>query len=314
MIDFIDSFHKPDPIWKVWGVNSHQEFLKKFMVEGKFHLKVSKDIVNEYKIVERLICYSYYSYGLIDEAFSKVLRIFEGAVKTRMQELGIEVGNKNENLKRRLGKLEKYTSPELFKQWDKAREVRNIFAHPTSGQLFGITVHRSFLQMVNILNTLFIDKKNIDANESILKRIKSETEPLKNGLFKLEMDDKAYLVWSIIPYSVFDKTDQLNSLWVFHPVLTYFPQTIDKSDFWPPIYLQLRDVSFTETELCAINLEDDKPIKASITDKIENRNLLKTHTKIVNSSDEKVKDKYYNFLDELLGYEIVKFLYYKCWS
>jgi|GEM_PF-1521775 len=314
MIDSLDSFHTADSIWAIWGVNSHQDFVDKFMVVGKFHPNVPEEIVNEYKIVERLLCYSFYSYKLFDEAFSKVTRIFESAVKLRLTQLGIAVKDEYEPLNNRLKKLENYTSPGLFKEWDKARKARNIFAHPTGGQQFGIIVHISFLQMVNILNTLFLDKEVIDKNEAVLERMKTETKSFNNGLFKLEIDDRAYLVWSIIPYSCFYDTDKLKSFWVFHPVFTSFPQTTDKLDFILPICLRLKDVSYSEKEIIAINLENNKPIRVRLTDKKENRDMLATHEELVDTSDSEVQEIYLNFLDTELANEIVKFLYHECWN
>ncbi len=101
MTDSFNYFHTPDPIWETWGINTHEQFLDDFIVKGKFHTNVPESVVKEYEIVERLFCYSYYSYQLIDETFSKVTRIFEGAVNLRLDELNIKRENTRMSLKKR---------------------------------------------------------------------------------------------------------------------------------------------------------------------------------------------------------------------
>lgn len=314
MIESSNYFNQADPVWEAWGVYSHQDFLNKFQVPGKFHSRVPKHIIIEYEIVERLLCYSYYSFKLLDEAFSKVTRIFESAVKLRMEELELKV-ERHESLHNCLKKLEKYTSPEISVQWDKARKIRNYLAHPLPGQQLGLVVHKGFFQMVNILNTIFINIDEIEATDEILKQLKNKSLDFKNGLFKLEIDDKAYLVWSIIPHSCcISSTNELKSLWVFHPVTTYFPQTFEKLNFTLPLYLRLKEVQCTNDELVGIDLQTNKGIRASITNKVENMILLDNHNKMIRSSEFEVKTAYFNLLKSELGIEVVKFFYFERWG
>jgi hypothetical protein len=310
----LEEFHTPDSMWEVWNINSHKDFIDKYMVKGKFHSNVPDEIQKEFEVVERLLCYSYYSYPLIDEAFSKATRTFEAAVKKRLEVLDISIKKNASSLNQMLEKLEQHTSPQLITEWHKARRVRNIFAHPNPGQLFGITVFRSFIQMVNILNTLFLDKKQVEKNEALLAKLKQETSSYNNGLYKLEIDDKAFLVWSIIPHYAFKTKNGLKSFWVFHPVLTYFPQTSDKLDFSLPICLRLEKVKYSKNKIVAINLKDNKTIKVSLTDKIENKNALAKHKTLLGSCDIEVRKMYWHFLDTELANEIVKFIYHECWN
>ena len=94
MNELIEIFHKPDSRWTIWGADTYDAFIKLFMIYGKFHKDVPKKIVDDFQIVERLICYSYYYYPLIDEAFSKSTRVFESAVRLKLADLGLENWNK----------------------------------------------------------------------------------------------------------------------------------------------------------------------------------------------------------------------------
>lgn len=310
----LKDFHTPDSIWEVWNVNSHEEFMDRFMVKGKFHSNVPDEIQKEFEVVERLLCYSYYSYPLIDEAFSKVTRIFEAAVKKRLELLGITTKKNSTTLNIMLDKLKEHTSNQLITEWHKARKVRNIFAHPSPGQRFGITVFSSFIQMVNILNTLFLDKKQIEKNESLLSKLKQKTSNFNNGLFKLEIEDKAFLIWSIIPHYAYKAKNGIKSFWVFHPVFTYFPQTSEKMDFSMPIYLHLEKVEYSKNKIIAINSQDNKTIKVSITDKQENKDALANHKQLLASCEVEVRKMYFYHLDTELAKNIVKFIYKECWN
>jgi hypothetical protein len=39
----ISEFLKPDTIWEVFGINSQEEFIEKFITKGKFHKKCSRN-------------------------------------------------------------------------------------------------------------------------------------------------------------------------------------------------------------------------------------------------------------------------------
>ena len=314
MVELIEKYHKPDPRWTIWGANTYDDFIRSFMIYGKFHKDVPKKIVDDFQIVERLICYSYYYYPLIDEAFSKSTRLFESAVKLRIADLGLETGNKFESLEKKIKRIEKYTSPQVYEEWKKARKVRNIFAHPEAGSVMGITIINAFFQMVNIINTLFLDRNTIEYNELSLANLKEESKHLKDDLFIFEFENHPILVWSILPYSCFSNNETLKSFWTLHPVLIDFPQSVENLVFTHPICLRLINVVIDQNEFSAIDLSTGKSIKAVKTAEPENKVALKKYKNLIASSDQKVQEIYWHYLETELSNEVVKFLYYECWD
>jgi hypothetical protein len=314
MKNIIEEFHQADPIWSIWKSSDFKEYEKKFLIRGKFHRNVPEEIIKEYKTVERLLCYAYYHYPLLDEAFSKATRIFEASINKRIEQLSLNIPNGYVSLEKKIKKIKPFTSAALLDEWTKARKARNIFAHPEAGRVFGITITRSFYQMINIINTIFLDKEVIDENENKLENLKKEAEHLKNGLYKLNLNGKNILIWSIIPYSYFEVNKIEKSFWVFHPVFTYFPQTTQKLDFSLPIYLNLKDVTIHENGFSDLNLENNENIEAETTDNILNVEAYKKHNDIVYSSDNDVKQLYFIHLETELTYAVVKFLYSECWK
>jgi hypothetical protein len=284
------------------------------MVSGKFHNKVPLQIINEYKIVERLLCYSYYHYPLLDEAFSKVTRIFESAINLRLDELGLPKAKRIESLEMKIKRIEPFTSQDVLKVWNKARKIRNAFAHPEAGKLMGIIVLKRFYQMVNIINTIFIEKEKIEENDHLLNGLKIKSQYLKEGLFKLQINDSNYLIWSIIPYSFYRTKTLDKSFWVFYPVLTHFPKTSDKLDYSPPICLKLSNIEFKKDGLEALLLNTEKGIKVITTDNPINVSKYMRYKELIDSSELVVRSMYLQSLETEITFEIEKFLYNDCWE
>jgi hypothetical protein len=313
MDDIISKYHTPDSTWKIWSVHSYGDFIKRFVVQGRFHNHVPSLISNEYPIVERLLCYSYYHYFLIDEAYSKATRIFESAIIQRVNDLGIENKNKYESLEKKINKLKLYTSDEIFMDLNNIRKVRNILAHPSPGQNMGIIIARGFLKIINVINKLFLDLSIINLNDFFLTELKSKSEHLKEGICTFEYNCKNILIYSIFPYACTKSDKILKSLWVFHPVYTDFPQNMEELTFRSPLIYRLKDVEITDEEFKAVDLSTGKSIKAIITNKVENLESLKKFKSLVSSSDEDVKIFNSMNIDSEISYDYEKFLYDECW-
>lgn len=141
--------------------------MDKIFLSGRFHSGVPEQIVNDYEKVERVLCYAYYHYPLLDEAYSIATRIFEAAIKIRLKELNLPEGDV---LKKKINRLEEHSTQQLVKNWHFIREVRNHFAHPNPGSLMGITLVKGFTRIVNILNSIFLSRDDILLINSVYKK------------------------------------------------------------------------------------------------------------------------------------------------
>lgn len=173
---------------------------------------------------------------------------------------------------------------------------------------------RAFYQMVNIINTIFLDKTQIEKNENGLKLLQTDSEHLKKGLFKFNRQNINFLVWSIIPYSYFAIDSIEKSFWVFHPVFTYFPQNTDKLDLSLPISLGLKNVEISKEGLVGNILNSDEKIIVIRVNDPKNLSLFENHEKLIVSSEFEVKQTYLHILEAEITFELVKFLYFECWQ
>jgi len=303
----ISEFLQPDTIWEVFGINSQEEFIEKFITKGKFHKNVPETIQKDFKLVERLQFYSYYNYPLIDEAFGKSTRIFEASISLKIKALGIEKKG-FESLSSKIKRLEKFSSNELYKQWLHSKELRNIFAHCEAGQLMGITLLKAFKHINNMINTIFLKQEEIVKKEHSLKKIASESEHLKKGLFILEYKSNLYLIWSMIPYTSSINNGVEKSFWVFHPVYGE-KQIKELSDFPSPFKLNLMNLKIYENGLSASESETNEIIEIRSTNNVELIEKYDLHNKQMIDIGLDLKQKYWLILENELNKGVTEFIY-----
>lgn len=306
--NLISEFLKPAEIWDVLGIKSQEDFIEKHLTKGKFHKNVPEKIQNDYNIVERLQFFSYYNYPLIDEAFGKSTRIFEASINLKIEEFGLEKKG-FDSLNSKIKRLEKYSSNELHKQWLHFKDLRNTFAHHKTGRLMGITLLNAFKHSVNMINSVFLTKKEVLEKENYLHSLKEKGKHLEKGLYIFDYQSKSFLIWSMIPYtSTVDK-----SLWVFHPV--YGEKLIKEiADFPSPFMLNLKNVELHKNGLSANVIETNESIKVTSTNKSLNLEKYNQHKNQMIEIDLKTKQMYWTVLETELNKAVTKFIYEYNWK
>lgn len=308
----ISEFLKPDDLWNIFGIKSQEDFIEKLVCKGKFHANVPKEIKDDYIIVERLLFFSYFKYPLIDEAFGKSTRIFEASIDLKIKNLNIEKKG-FESLNSKINRLEKYSSIELHKQWLDSKALRNLFAHHEAGRLMGITLMNAFKHNINMINTVFLTKKEISEKEDSLLSIVNKSNHLKEGLFILEYKNKSFLICSMIPYTSIVKNNVEMSFWVLHPVYGK-KNIVEISNFPDPFMLNLKNLNINENGLSAEVIETNEIIKVTSTDKFENKEIQDYHFKQMVEIDLKLKRVYSTLLQNNLNKKVTEFIYNYTWK
>lgn len=306
-------FLEPDPLWEAFGINSQQEYVDKYVIKGKFHSHVPEAVRNDFRIVERLLFYSYYHYPILDEVYSKLTRIFESSVNLRMQELNIKV-KKNDGLFRKLELLEPHLSENLSKSFDGVRKLRNSLAHPNTVGLMGITIFNGIYTLCNLLNQLFLDKESIDKYDSKVESYASQSKHLQKGLYILEYQHSKLLIESALPVAIGGNSDTLSSLWVFHPVLSRFSKTKDDYKLTYPIILSLKEVKIEKSGISAKELHSNDLVELVITEKKENIRKQENFKKQVYASTPDVVKMHMSFVEGKVMDEIEKFMQSERWE
>lgn len=304
------NYLEPDEIWEIFNVKSEHDFREKYLLKGKFHSLVPEEIINDYKVVERLMYYSYFNYPLIDEAFSKSTRIFEASVTLKLEILGLKREG-FESLHSKLTRLKILVSNDLFEQWKIAKKFRNDFAHREAGALMGIILMNAFKHNLNLINSIFLESSTILNKENNLKYMLQQSEHLVKGLFILDYKNTKILLSGARAFSTGIINNSGKSLWVFIPI------TGDKiiqqvNDFPPSLILKLENLEINEIGLKAIDAETKEVIQLTITDNAENVEKFNLHNKRIAEIEKISPDislEYMSMLKQKTTKEIADFLY-----
>lgn len=304
------NYLKPDEIWEMFGIKSEADFRGKYLFKGKFHSLVPEKIINDYKIVERLIYYSYYNYPLIDEAFSKSTRIFEASITLKLEIADLKKDG-FESLNSKLKRLKEFCSNDLFEQWKRAKELRNQFAHREAGVLTGIVLMNAFKHNLNLINSIFLEPTAILNKENNLKKLLQQSEHLAKGLFILEYENTKILIYGARPFTTGIINNLGKSLWVFIPIIgNKILQQLN--DFPNSLILKLENVEINEKGLIATDADSKEVIQLTATENVENVKKLNLHNKRIAELEKispNVSLEYITMLNHKIAKEIANFLH-----
>ncbi|RYE51422.1 MAG: hypothetical protein EOP48_18245 [Sphingobacteriales bacterium] len=87
------NYHEPDSRWAGFDIHDYNSYFRTYLVKGLFHSVVPHEVKEAYSMAEYMMAFAWYHYPLYDEAFFKVLRIIEMAVKLRCQQIDIQLRN-----------------------------------------------------------------------------------------------------------------------------------------------------------------------------------------------------------------------------
>lgn len=236
-----------DERWGLYGIKSKEDFVNKFVVIGKFHTKVPKDIVTAFETVSYMLASSYYHWPLQDEALSKALLVMEMVVKLKAKELEIDLQNKKKQNKRLVDLIDEVCQVGnlqfLKPDFDRARRLRNSKMHPNSHSYMGaLTQAKSnFMLFNNIINYMFLKPYEIEWLLRKREDLKKDFELFKNGNFVLEYNKTKILI-DIVHYHKYVTFDDKELLMLLvNPVLNNAFQYITEQKFDDPIVIALQE-------------------------------------------------------------------------
>lgn len=285
-----------DGAWKSFGAKNKREFINQFFIPKNCHKDVPEQIIKELEFAEYLQAHSYYFYPMYGDAFSRLTRVFEMAVKTRYKQLGFSIGKKR--LSKLIDKLT-FNYPDSFKRsLDWGRFMRNLNAHPEMTTMYGSILKLPLLRMTNIINDIFKEESFFNNNRDSFYKLQNDFNQLNKGLWIF----KKYLIHSIELIWV----NGNNSLWLLHPIYKELPQEEGRLFDLEPFFLHLNKISYDGVILTCKTI-DNELIKIERTEKKENLLSAKLYENKVESSTEKIKGFVQLTLNHKISFEIEKF-------
>tara|TARA_R110002020_G_scaffold420179_1_gene629321 strand:- start:3558 stop:4520 length:963 start_codon:yes stop_codon:yes gene_type:complete len=281
------NWYEPESIWSNFDIANRDEFVKRYVVSGKFHKHVPEDIVKSFETVTYLLAHSYYHYPMFDEAMNKALLTLEMAIKIKAQALKIDLKTlpnkknitRNKNLASLINEICEIPAFAFLKvNLDRARDFRNERMHPDKYQLSGIVGAPSIniMLFVNVINKMFLEKPILSKIQNSQISLDSSLAHLVHGgLFLLEHDDNKYAVNKIIEgrYNT-DGVNEIYLLWV--NVLSHNIEYDIKNYCFDPYVIALKDLITCPEGLMGKDFNDNE-VTLSATNHPECIKILKNY-------------------------------------
>lgn len=188
-------WYEADERWWLLYKIDREEYVKRFVVEGRFHEGVPQGVQDAFEGVSYIMAAAYYHYPLLDDAMVKMLLSFEIVIKMKVKELGLDtsyINKRGREQEKRLVDLidEIGEQPQLtFLKPDltRIRNFRNVKMHPKEYGFAGALGHtpENARLFMNVINLLFLPDASLKKFHNKITKLDEQLEPYKTGLFTL---------------------------------------------------------------------------------------------------------------------------------
>jgi hypothetical protein len=307
----------PDERWKFFGFESLNQFCSANLVVGRFHPSVPKDIVEAYTVCEYIMTYSYYHYPLYYEAFSKVLRTIEMAVKIRCKQKDIPLKKARSKdqvlIDRRLSDLMKELTnlenqKNLADPLARTRNIRNIIMHPESHSYTGAMTMNNMKYCVGILNKIFIPESIFAMFHAELEVVQQKTSSFQDALLILHHDNLRYLITGVEVKDAILVNNQWLYLLAAVPVMLNPEINLPNHSYIKPLTFHVTDIEVV-AGILTCSEADRKKIKINANDNPENETHYKIFKKVLSSLTEDDKWIYDSNNQSEIAKEQIHFAY-----
>lgn len=316
-------WHEPDTRWEL-TVKTQEAFEAKYVVTGKFHDKVPKDIVTAFETVSYLMAYSYYHWPMMDEAMTKALLVMEIAVKLKAKQENIALetqsNKKGKSFQKKLVDLINevcgLNNIDFLKpDFDRVRTIRNTRMHPERHNYMGALgrTEGNVMLFINIINFLFLEKKDIELLLDRRQQLKEELEIFKNGDFVLEYNNTKILMDMVHYHKYVKFNNQELLLLLVNPILTDVYETLTNHRFGDPLIVALKDFKITGATIEGTDLKNSV-VKINVTNKGENMLKFLAYTYELDKVSENDKGLYNAFTSQRALWNMEEMIYENCWE
>ncbi|WP_304016503.1 hypothetical protein [Nonlabens dokdonensis] len=311
-----------DTRWDLYA-KDREDFVAKFVVEGKFHEGVPEDVIKSFETVSYLLAHSYYHWPMMDEAMTKLLLILEMVVKLKAQELEISLERKTKNNKiitRRLIEI----IDDIFQNeyllflkpdFDRARNLRNMKMHPDRHSFMGAMgfTDSNARLFVNIINLLFLETDKLKALHSKIKSIEATLQPFKSGLHILEFQNKKILIdgFHMFKYREFNKNKLL--MMYINPLTTKVHEQFLEHKYPEPLIITFTDFIINDNSIEGVDL-NGKLMKIYSNEKEENLKVYQKYLFALSKISEIEIGIFSSSNASKALWKIERIIYENCWK
>jgi hypothetical protein len=254
----VKDWYEHDSTWNVW-VKNREEYVEKFVHEGRFHSGVHEDVVKDFRIATHIMAGAWYHYPMYDEAIRKLLITVEMAVMLRANEVGIDVPERA-HLETVIKKLFP-KSRELFSdQLHRLRKIRNRYAHPKHHSFGAIALRPIIPVLINALNRIFLTDDQAAADLEYVKVMRDKLAQLTAPACVLTWREQQILVKQVALLDARQVEGKWISFWTFYPILQNPKETLTLDNCPLPIMAGLVDAVINQESFEAKELSANLPV------------------------------------------------------
>jgi len=317
-------WYEVDERWELFNIKSQEDFINNYVVTGKFHDQVPEDIVTAFETVSYLIAHSYYYYPMMDEAMTKALLVMEMAIKLKAKQENIELEippNKNgktfqKKLVNLINEVCEVSSLNFLKpDFDRVRSIRNSRMHPDKHSFMGAIgkPNGNIMLFINIINFLFLDKKEIEQLSARREQLNEELEIFKNGSFILEHNNTKILM-DIVHYHKYVKFNDKELLMLLvNPILIDVYESLTTHRFYKPLVIIIKDFTINRLTIEGTDLNDGA-VSIGTTYKEENIMKFLAYYEELDRVSDSDKNLYFSSASQDALWEMEKVIYENCWE
>lgn len=247
-----------DDTWTVFdGVTDNMaKFIKQFMPDMFLKPEVHKDVVENFRVVRKLVECSFFEYKIYDVGVLKTALTMEMAMKLRYNELNPEKWDNKKPLFQLIKWFEERNYFEAYypEYMDNMRKIRNTLAHPNEHSFGGASGVNLIERIVDIVNGLYEDPALRTFRKQKTLEIIKVIESFHGRMVCTE-GDKRYLVYRAWPGFVNNKNDSLEIHFYYKPTCTYSDKFMEENNLaWAPVlYFKANSIEINKDSILLKN-------------------------------------------------------------
>ncbi|PWS33372.1 hypothetical protein [Pedobacter paludis] len=195
----INDYLRPDERWAIFGMPDGQSYLKTMMLSDEFLAEVPQDIKKSFITLQHMIAHAYFHYELYDEAYKKLLGLYEMAIKySYISLISLPKTQQNQeipNLHKMINHIARQKHLRSFKmRLHEVRQKRNIAAHPKDYGFSGIVLKSSMFGVLNMINIIFASRQSVEDWHESAQRLSKRFKPFRHGPYLLKLGEYQHLI------------------------------------------------------------------------------------------------------------------------
>jgi hypothetical protein len=170
------------------------------------------------------------------------------------------------------------------------------------------------VDIVNVLNLLFLSEAQLRAPKEYYKEVKSDFQPFQAGCFVLHHSRQRILVEGAQLLGAFPIEPNPFYLFSFWPVLVDTDRVLAQSLVDNLPVFALRQLESSENGFSGIDLEDGERISLTATQKPEDLEAYRRHREAVAAAEEKNRQEYDSMMNRLAMESCNRLMYRFRWD